>query len=258
MAENSHIEWTTHTFNPWMGCTKVSDGCKHCYAETLMDKRHNRVQWGPKGARLRTSPQNWNKPLIWNREAERLGIRYRVFCASLADIFEGPGTMPEESWPVVSKAREDLNHMIHVTPFLDWQILTKRPENVTKWGPQGYDWERGGLPKNVWIGTSCEDQKTADERIPHLLRLNAAVRFLSCEPLLGEIQLCFGDRTTWLDNLHWIIVGGESGPGKRPMDMAWARSIRDQCKAANVPFFMKQIDKVQPIPPDLMVREFPA
>lgn len=108
MAENSNIEWTDHTFNPWIGCTKVSQGCKFCYAETLMDQRYGKAKWGPKGTRNRTSVSYWKQPLKWNREAAAEGMRKRVFCASLADVFEGPETMPAEAWPLVSCAREDL------------------------------------------------------------------------------------------------------------------------------------------------------
>lgn len=256
MAENSKIEWTTHTFNPWIGCTKVSDGCKNCYAETLMDERWNKVKWGPKGLRMVTSETNWRKPHQWDREAVKTGTRARVFCASLADVFEGPETMPAESWPVVSEARERLGHLIDATPNLDWLILTKRPENVLKYGPMGYRWTMGGVPPNVWIGTSVEDQKSADTRIPELLNVSAKIRFLSCEPLLAPVVIHPGLLTPF--DVNWVIVGGESGPGKRPMDLTWARSLRDQCKTARVAFFMKQIDKVQAIPDDLMIREFPG
>jgi protein gp37 len=125
MAENSNIEWTHHTFNPWIGCTKVSDGCKNCYAENLMDKRYGRVKWGPQGTRVRTSEANWKKPLKWNREAEAKGERHRVFCASLADVFEDKPDQPEmEQW------RLELLELIIKTPYLDWLLLTKRPENV--------------------------------------------------------------------------------------------------------------------------------
>ena len=119
MAENSKIEWTDHTFNPWIGCTKVSDGCKNCYAESLMDKRWGKVKWGPQGQRQRTSDENWKKPFAWDRQAAKQGIRYRVFCASLADVFEDNDQ--------VSDWRLDLFDMIKVTPNLDWLLLTKRP-----------------------------------------------------------------------------------------------------------------------------------
>ena len=159
MAENSAIEWTDHSFNPWIGCTRVSPGCVHCYAETLADKRHGWVAWGPKGNRKRTAPANWRKPLTWNRRAEREGVRYRVFCASLADVFDPHPSIPQE-W------RAELWALIQETPSLDWQLLTKRPENVMRMVPALWQVE---FPPNVWIGTSVEDQERADERIPELV-----------------------------------------------------------------------------------------
>ncbi len=259
MAENSAIEWTDHTFNPWMGCTKVSDGCKNCYAETLMDKRYGKVKWGPQGTRIRTSAANWRKPLAWNRQAEKEGRRFRVFCASLADVFEDK--------PEVYPWREELFGLIGNTPNLDWLLLTKRPENVDNMfleivGPIRLGWE--DFP-NIWIGTSVENQEQYDKRVPELRNVPSAIRFLSMEPLLGPVE--FGEHVQAeydpelehgpYSAFDWVIVGGESGHGKRPFNADWARLIRDQCQAAGVPFFMKQIDKIQPIPNDLMIREFP-
>ena len=219
MAENSKIEWTDHTFNPWIGCTKVSDGCKYCYAETLMDKR------------VRTSAANWREPLAWNRQAKAEGRRYRVFCASLADVFEYKPDQPEmDDW------RRELFQMIVNTPHLDWLLLTKRPElvNETIERVTGFsDSEMWFFTSHVWIGTSVENQEQADKRIPELLEIPAAVRFLSMEPLLGNVQVD-------LDGINWVIVGGESGANARPMHPDWARSIRDQCQDAGVPFFFKQ------------------
>ena len=290
MAENSKIEWTHHTFNPWRGCTKVSAGCKFCYAETLSERNPAILGvWGPNGSRPIAAESYWKLPLKWNREAEKEGVRKRVFCASLADVFEGPETMPEDDWEPVTRARLILFDLIRKTPNLDWLLLTKRPENVgksihlaknmsekwidetTRWWLN--DWRLGVAPDNVWIGTSVEDQKTADLRIPHLLKIPAKVRFLSCEPLLGRVNLerieMFGDflyhasnpvvmnafntmtyseRTCISphepkgtdDGIHWVIAGGESGRDARPMHPNWARSLRDQCQAAGVPFFFKQ------------------
>lgn len=268
MAENSGIEWTTHTWNPWWGCTKVSQGCKNCYAETLAN-RHQKDCWGPKGIRKMMSESYWQQPVKWNKQAEKSGVRARVFCASMADVFEDSTTMPAESWVDVENARARLFMLIGATPNLDWLLLTKRPENVKGYVPPSWD---DGFPDNVWIGTSVEDQEQADKRIPHLLKIPAKVRFLSCEPLLGPVtigryfwNLVKVDESGWQpgfidgrqSNLHWVIVGGESGPGKRPFDPDWARVIRDDCKAAGVAFFGKQWDKVQKLPDDLMVREFP-
>lgn len=239
--ENSKIEWTHHTFNPWIGCTKVSDGCKFCYAEHLMDKRLSRVQWGPQGTRQRTSAANWNKPRQWNKRLEGTGRRERVFCASLADVFED---RPElEEW------RSDLFDLIVDTPNLDWLLLTKRPENVQRMLPY---WVGKGeqIAPSVWIGTSVENQEQADKRIPELLRIPAAVRFLSCEPLLGPVDLraylypmFAADDPRYFERgsaVDWVIVGGESGQQARPMHPEWARSLRDQCQRAGVPFLFKQ------------------
>lgn len=264
MAENSKIEWTHHTFNCWRGCTKVSAGCKNCYAET-MSKRNLKVlgQWGPNGTRVIASEAMWKEPLKWNAAAKAAGERHRVFCASLPDVFEGPETMPAASREPVKIVRARLLDLIADTPHLDWLLLTKRPDGVmdrlreivgssTIGGNSDYlasKWIDGDAPANVWLGTSVEDQKTADERIPQLLRVPAVVRFLSMEPLLGAVDL-----RPWLQyvaqsvpcacfnagELHWVIVGGESGPGARPFDVAWARSIVAQCKEAGVPVFVKQ------------------
>ena len=247
MAKNSKIEWTDHTFNPWIGCTKVSDGCKHCYAETLMDKRYGRVQWGPQGTRVRTSAANWRKPVQWNKQAAAEGRRYKVFCASLADVFEDRPELVE--W------RRELLDLIIRTPRLDWLILTKRPENVNRMIEQATGFSEASMwfhaAPHVWIGTSVENQETADKRIPHLLQIPARVRFLSMEPLLGPVDLNLGNWHTspaecpaWYDwcncSIDWVIVGGESGHNARPMHPDWARSLRDQCVAAGVPVFFKQ------------------
>lgn len=220
--ENSKIAWTDNTFNPWIGCTKVSDGCKFCYAEALMDHRYGKVQWGPSGARQRTSAANWRKPHQWNRQAAKEGRRIRVFCASLADVFEDRDELIP--W------RADLFAMIEETPNLDWQLLTKRPENVPQMMPE--------LPRNVWLGTSVENQETADLRVPLLAQISAAVRFASYEPALGPIVF----NSWWLNEvLSWIIVGGESGHDARPFNIHWARQLVRDCDAAGVPVFVKQL-----------------
>jgi protein gp37 len=276
MAENSKIEWTDHTFNPWMGCTKVSPGCQHCYAETLMDHRYKKVKWGPQGARVRTSAAMWKKPLQWNEtwwvicevcgwrgvfnqfglcpvcqhpmEATMTRARQRVFCASLADVFE--------DHPQLEEWRTELFALIEATPNLDWLLLTKRPENVSNMVP--YGWMQN-FPQNIWMGTSVENQKYADERIPALLRIPAKVRFLSCEPLLGNVDLHLnylmvpdgypdsGEEYNYrFEYIHWVICGGESGSQARPMHPDWARSLRDECQAAGVPFLFKQWGEYAP------------
>lgn len=288
MGENSKIEWTHHTFNPWRGCTKVSPGCANCYAETLSGRNHAVLgEWGKTGTRVIASEAMWREPVKWNKEAAAAGERRRVFCASLADVFEGPDTMPESALPAVVSARARLMHMIEATPLLDWLLLTKRPENVMRLLPDGFK-----FPANIWIGTSVENQEMAEKRIPELLKVPARVRFLSMEPLLGPVgpslvhRKCYqcekpSEYLGWnilgynfhksavycnncgyfmdtLGTIDWVIVGGESGPKARPINADWVRSIRDRCKRAEVPFFMKQMDKKTPIPDDLMIREFPT
>ena len=252
--KDSKIEWTDHTFNPWIGCTRVSPGCQHCYAETMMADRYKKVKWGPQGVRVRTSTDYWKQPARWNRQAAADGVRRRVFCASLADVFEDKADQRED----MDEWRLGLWNLILATPYLDWLLLTKRPENVDAMIPRGSMRQR--YPANVWIGTSVEDQRRADERIPHLLAIPAAVRFLSVEPLLGLVDLPYrmewSSDEDWANNgpphvtlgiseepdsqIGWVIVGGESGPNARPMHPTWARSLRDQCQAAGVPFFFKQ------------------
>lgn len=211
MAKNSRIEWTNHTFNPWWGCIKVSPACKHCYAEAW-SKRVGQNVWGPKSERRFFGDKHWSEPLKWNLEAERSGERRRVFCASMADVFEDRAGLDE--W------RVKLWALIEKTPHLDWLLLTKRPERIAATVPWGKNW-----PGNVWIGTTVEDQEWADERLPYLAELPAAVRFISAEPLLGPLNL-----RSWLGtSLDWVIAGGESGPKARPSSPAWFRDVMNQC-----------------------------
>lgn len=243
--KDSKIEWTDHSFNPWIGCTRVSPGCQHCYAETMMADRYKKVKWGPQGLRVRTSADYWRQPFKWNRQAAAEGVRRRVFVASLADVFEDKADQRAD----LNNWRLDLMGLIHSTPWLDWLLLTKRPENIK--------WDYSVWPSNIWIGASVEDQQRADARIPHLLAIPAAVRFLSVEPLLGPVDLgLFGTVPGCTDNgghyhltadrINWVIVGGESGSNARPMRPAWARSLRDQCQEAGVPFFFKQWGEYAP------------
>ena len=234
MAENTKIEWCDHTFNPWIGCEKLSPACDHCYAEGWAKRYGHARLW--KGDRRRTSESNWRQPLAWNRRAEEKRVRSRVFCASLADVFDNQ--VPDQ-W------RADLWELIARTQSLDWLLLTKRPQNIRKMLPWNWPWP------NVWLGTTAENKVEATRRIPHLRKTPAAVRFLSCEPLLEPFTLK-------LEGISWMICGGESGHGARDMDPAWARSLRDQCEHSGVAFFMKQMARKAPIPPDLMVRRFPA
>lgn len=274
MGENSAISWTDNTWNPWIGCTHVSEGCRNCYAEADFDKRRHVAEWGPGKPRVRTSEANWKKPLAWNRKAEKNGTRPRVFCASLADWLD-----PE----VPAEWLADLLALIFETPNLDWLLLTKRPELWRERLTNAYEWcfEHGmkkdalncfiqawiqgrEIPSNVWIGCTVENQK-ATSRIPHLLQIPARVRFLSCEPLLGPVDLSAVERPDdaymkshghtgavatidepddylyWQKKgIHWVICGGESGPPARPMHPDWARGLRDQCVSAGIPFHFKQ------------------
>lgn len=242
MAENSKIEWTDHTFNPWIGCQKVSPGCDHCYAEAMMDKRWGKVQWGPHGERKRTSDGNWRQPMRWAQAAK--GRRPRVFCASLADVFDNQ--VPRE-W------RADLFDLIASTPELDWLLLTKRPENIQKMLP--FDW--GEKYRNVWLGTTCEDQEHYDRRWRILANIPAAIRFISYEPAIGPLMPRGVVVPKAFRLPDWLICGGESGHGARMMDPEWARDTRDECAVAGISFFMKQMTSKKPIPDDLMVRQFP-
>lgn len=227
MAKNSGIEWTDHTFNPWVGCQKVSEGCKFCYAERDMTRRERwRNSWGPPETSARVKTKTWAHPIRWNKQAEKEGVRYRVFCASLADVFESGSQLDE--W------REELWDLIESTPNLDWLLLTKRPANVNGMVPP--EWRNvGSFPAHVWVGTSVENRITAEERIPHLARVPAnGRRFLSVEPLLGPVD------NLDLSSISWVIAGGESGLHARPMHPAWARSIQAQCHASGIHFYFKQ------------------
>lgn len=269
MGANSRIEWTDDTFNPWLGCAKVSQGCAHCYAERETLRWGNRL-WGPAAPRQVTGARYWAAPHKWAVQAAAERRRRRVFCGSMCDVFE--------DHPQVAEPRRDLWDLIRSTPELDWLLLTKRPENIGRMAP----WAKGGWPLNVWLGVSAEDQAAADLRIPELLKWPAAVRFVSAEPLLGPIDL---KRWLWTPTgrfrtadegqrqielvpsheLSWVIVGGESGPGCRRMDLAWARDLRDQCARAGVSYFFKQTggypDKGVDLarqPDDLRIRQLPS
>lgn len=247
MSDNTKIEWADHTFNPWEGCQKVGPGCDHCYAETR-NARFNgsAINWGPGAPRRRTSAANWKKPLAWNRNALAFVDQHRrvqrVFCASLADIFDNA---VDPQW------RTDLFDLILATPNLDWLLLTKRIGNLPAMLAQlGLE----KMPSNAWLGITVVNQEEADRDIPKLLANPATVRFLSVEPLLGPVDL-FKVLAHWQADtpnsekahigwgaplIDWVIVGGESGPKARPMHPDWARRLRDQCAAAGVPFFFKQ------------------
>ncbi|MFP3644994.1 phage Gp37/Gp68 family protein [Paraburkholderia sp. SIMBA_054] len=276
MSENSKIEWTDHTFNPWEGCQKVGPGCDHCYAETRNARFSGgtAINWGPGAPRRRTSAANWRKPLQWNKAHAEFyaqhGRRQRVFCASLADVFDNA---VDPAW------RADLFDLIEKTPNLDWLLLTKRIGNVltmlSETAARRFDLEclhDPRLPGNVWLGATIVNQAEADRDIPKLLRVPARVRFLSMEPLLGPVDLTLVRGQFWALTqsmnvltgkacpslsgiapeaaLDWVIVGGESGHGARPMNPRWVRSLRDQCYAVNVNFLFKQWGEWMPADAD--------
>jgi protein gp37 len=226
MAKDSQIEWTNHTFNPWWGCKKVSPACDNCYAE-LWAKRMGHQVWGTEAPRRFFGDPHWREPIKWNEEAEIEGHRKRVFCASMADVFELRTDLNSE--------RLRLWSLIEQTPNLDWLLLTKRPQNVKRLIPWKDQW-----PCNVWLGTSVENQVLAKKRLPFLLENPATVRFLSCEPLLGPLDLQFWLQRNDLHPIDWVIAGGESGGKSRPMHPDWVISLLRQCEDANIPFHFKQ------------------
>lgn len=306
MGQNSKIQWTDHTFNPWIGCTKVSPGCAHCYAEGLDRNRFSKTlggaskaapvsHWGKGAPRHRTSLASWRQPLAWDNEQAKVVAscggdmreeecrRPRVFCASLADWLD-------EEVDIAWLA--DLLDLVRQTPHLDWLLLTKRPENwatriekamryTMMEAPITDDKEREkdrhsrhalscwlqdwfvskNPPANVWVGTTVEDQARANERLPLLRKIPAKVRFLSCEPMLEAIDLA--KACDWgsafdggLPGIHWVICGGESGPGARPFCTEWAWELLLQCRRAGVRFFTKQLGSL-PITSNANALEWP-
>jgi len=244
MGEHSKISWTNHTFNPFWGCTEVSPACDNCYAREVAE-RFSPGLWGKDAPRRFFGDKHWNEPLKWDKAAKKAGERHRVFCASMADICEDRRDLDPH--------RERLWKLIEATPNLDWMLLTKRPENYRTMLPSR--WIIGGNPArpNVWLGTTAENQRRADERIPHLLSVPAAVYWISAEPLLGPIDF----RGHWsrevetgqlssafVHGIDWVIVGGESGDKPRRMDPQWARDIRKQCQENGAAYHFKQKGRV--------------
>jgi protein gp37 len=226
--------WWHHTFNPWWGCVKIANqefgsGCDHCYAESYAKLRSSENVWGPHAPRRFLSDAHWKQPLRWNKAAQAAGVRRNVFCASMGDVFECRADL------VIHRAR--LLELIDVTPHLNWLIPTKRPQNIKKLLPESY-----ANARNLWIGTTVEHQHAADTRIPYLLDCNrVAFRFLSCEPLLGPVDIRQYLRPNKNGaNIDWVIVGGESGGHSRPMNPIWAVSLIRQCEETGVPVFFKQ------------------
>jgi protein gp37 len=275
MGEKTKIGWCAYqmpdgrtipgdTFNAWIGCTKVSQGCKLCYAES-QNKRYN---WNPDGwgvgaPRKVTSTANWNKPLQWAKEAVKAGVTRRVFCASLADVFdpEVDHNIRLQLWDLIQQSGEEIGG-------LEWLLLTKRIENAADMLP--VEWLENP-PDYIRLGVTTEDQENANKRTPDLFDVWSGKNFISYEPALGPLRL--NDVGGWRDPAYWwgktlrydwVICGGESGAGCRPMDLAWARDVHHQCELAKVPFFMKQLggfpdkqDDPENWPEDLRVREFP-
>lgn len=266
MAKNSNIEWTHHTVNLCWGCTKVHEGCDNCYALS-QSKRYGFDIWGNDKPRRKIN-NVWKELAKYQKEAKKLGEVHRIFVGSMQDIFEK--SMPlvdhkgnlllegeSEFWNTRQLRDKFFNEVVPNSPNLIFLLLTKRPSNINKYIPESW---KSNPPKNVMFGTSPVNQETSEKLIVQLSKVNGK-RFLSIEPQLEKIDLMVkandGTNRVLIDMVDWVINGGESGHHKRPFDCNWARIIRDDCKTKDVPFFFKQIDKIQPIPEDLMIREFP-
>lgn len=273
MGTKTNIEWCDHTFNPWVGCTKVSAGCANCYAEHSTPSRVFNVAWGKGAPRRRTSVANWKKPLAWAADPYDPTRRRRVFCGSLCDVFD-----PE----VPDQWRTDLFDLIYRTKTLDWLLLTKRPAHAVKmlagecgsiFAPETFQ----SLFPNVWFGVSAEDQRAWDERVPILAKIPAVRKFVSCEPLLGPIEMCGHDASAFPTALNWVIFGGES-LGGRPCNVEWIRDGVRQARAFGLAVFVKQLGSnpilepgpvsvaledpkggdIDEFPADLRIREWPV
>ena len=250
MAKNSGIDWCDHTWNPWQGCRKVSPGCLNCY----MYRDKNRYGQDPATV-VRSKPATFNAPLKWSDQA-------RVFVCSWSDFFiEDADAWREEAWEIMLR-----------TPHLTYMLLTKRPENIADRLPGGR-WPA----LNIWIGVTAENQEQADTRIPIILSIPAALRFVSVEPMISAVSFEDSDPRRSLfakrdylrriinpvtgeevrAGMEWVICGGESGPSARMMRPEWAAELKRQCNEAGVPFFMKQMSGKAPIPYSLQGREFP-
>lgn len=224
--EDTLIEWAHHTFNPWWGCTKVSPACANCYAEALA-KRYGNDIWGKKKPRRFFGKKHWQQPYAWNEDAADKEIRQRVFCASMADVFEDRRDL--DPW------RAQLWPIVEATTSLDWLFLTKRPENMRSMTPWPISW-----PVNAWAMTTAENQELLLARWEHLRLVPARIFGLSIEPMLSEIDLTPVFATMPEGAQLWVIAGGESGPQPRPTPVDWFLSLRDQCAEAGAPFFFKQ------------------
>lgn len=229
MGKDSGVIWSHHTFNPWWGCTKISPGCKNCYA-AAWDARFGGEHWGELAPRRFFGPKHRRQPLSWNAAAESDGVKRLVFCASMADVFEDR--------PDLETYRAELFETVADTPSLIWLMLTKRPENIERLAPPG------APPPNVWYGTTIEDDHPDRLlRVLDLQRTPAAGRFLSCEPLLSDIRIPLDqalDPEGGLPRIDWVITGAERGNQARPAKSLWFERARDMCSASRTPFFFKQ------------------
>ena len=262
MAQNSKIEWTHHTANLWHGCTKVHEGCDNCYAETL-SKRWGNDLWGNDKPRKEIKSV-WKELQKYQKLAQQAGELHRVFVGSMMDIFEKPMPVCDHEGYLIDDHTSESETGVLTTgklrsdffnrnsdgcyPNLMFLLLTKRPSNINKYIPESW---KENPPANVMFGTSPVNMETAAKLVPQLLEVKGK-KFLSVEPQLGTIT--FGDL---LKDIDWVIQGGESGHHRRPFNLAWARLLRLECEYYGVPYFFKQIDKVQAIPDDLLIREFP-
>lgn len=259
MATNSNIEWTDHTLNLWWGCSKVHEGCKHCYAESLANRFG--TEWG-EGVKRKGIKGAFKELEKMQRKAAKANERHRVFVGSMMDIFEDNKELQE---PIVIGLRQCVttgqlrdqffeNICAGRYPNLTFLLLTKRPENIRKYGPNYGNFKNADDISNLWFGTSISSSKTAKYAEVLKDQTHGLPRFLSIEPQVGEIKPNDLD----LSGIDWVIQGGESAKGKhRPFEIEWAYTMRDHCKVNNIPYFFKQIDKVQEIPEDLQIREFP-
>jgi len=255
VGEKTKISWTDHTFNPWWGCTNVSPGCDHCYAESSSNRWGFKI-WGKDSARRFFGEKHWNEPIKWNQKAKEEGIRRKVFCASMCDILEEWQPSPGEEGRL-DMERERLFSLVESTPSLDWLLLTKRPQNYLRMLPQPW---LDNPRSNVWVMTTVESPEYL-WRLDAILRIPAVVRGASWEPGLAYVDF---KPYAGIDSL-WVIGGGESGAACRPFEVAWARQVRDDCRAIGARFFLKQLgghpdkrENPQEWPEDLRVQEFPV
>jgi protein gp37 len=252
------IEWCEKSWNPITGCSPISEGCQNCYAQRMANRLKGRYGY-PEDEPFRVTfhPERLEEPLHWKKPS-------RIFVCSMGDLFHPSVTL---------EMKGRVLNIFHKANWHNYLILTKRPERMDH-----FQYCCGGLnASHIWLGVSVENQRTADERIPILLQIPAAKRFVSVEPMLEPLDIKWAISKNRLDigagflergmfspgmetlrPLDWVICGGETGPRARPINPDWARSLRDQCQAAGVPFFFKQMSKKEPIPKDLMIRQFPG